>query len=135
MDSSLLEAFLLKVCRKTYPDFPYRPLSKNDEEGRFPHSDFSFNPVTLGLVERIISDLTGLGVDQLLQQRESRLLSVISSATDELYGEYMDNPDIYPDECQLVKKFRDRVYFFEKDLTALQEENELPGGKPKFQGH
>ncbi|KAF7973343.1 hypothetical protein HWV62_15501 [Athelia sp. TMB] len=134
VDSSLLEAFILKVCRKAYPDFPYRPLNKNDEDGGYPHSDFAFNPVTLGLVERVIADLTGLTVDKLLQQREARLLSVITSATCELYDEYKLNPDVYSDECQLIKKFRDRVYYFQRDLMVLQEENELPGGKPQFQG-
>lgn len=130
-DTSLLEAFILKICRKAYPDFPYRPLDKEEDDG-FPHSDFAFNPVTLGMVERVIADLTGLTVDTLLQQREVRLLSVIASTTDELHAEYKENKDTYPEEHKLIKSFRKKVFHFEKDLMALQEKNDLQGGKARY---
>lgn len=138
--SSLLELLMTKMIPKYYPDFPSRP---NVDAGQkayksgdhlHPHSDFNFNPVLLGMVERFLFELTGMYSGDLLCQPHVRLIRIISGAAGQLIKEYREangddeNDPIYKEEWRLVLKFRESVDNFVGRMGKLQRENGLPGG-------
>lgn len=133
---------MTKKIANHYPEFPSRPTTDASQKGYrssdydFPHSDFAFNPVTLGMVERFIFDLTQQNAQDLLCQQEVRLLRVIVGATSQLIKRYREardgDEDQYDEELKLIQEFRAKAERFTLKLGKLQRENGLQGGSVHY---
>lgn len=135
--TSLLELVMTKTVAATHPNFPTRPVEKKSKsESTFPHSDFHFNPITIGMVEAFIFDLTRLNPVDLLCQPQVRGLRAVVGTMLQLETLYQDarneaedeGDERYQEELNLIGDVKKKLYRFSQKLASLQEENGLPGG-------
>lgn len=131
---------MTKVVASRHPQFPSRPNldasqgAYKSADYTYPHSVFAFNPITLGMVERFIYELTEMKAEDLLCQPHVRLIRVMIGAASHLSNEYREareadeDGEQYEEEWKAIAEFRTRVDRFSRKMGELQRRNGLPGG-------
>lgn len=144
VSTSLLELVMTKTVPTRHPEYPSRPKLDASQVGykaadyTYPHSTFAFNPITLGLVERFIFELTEQKAEDLLCQPQVRLIRVIAGASGHLIKEYREareanaDGEQYEEEWKTILAFRATVDKFSRKMAELQRKNGLPGGSVHY---